>query len=103
MSDFLNLSKPLITHKGEVTQLEFKEPTAGAYVNYGDPFKIPASGLPADITYNDKAVIGFLSEMTGIDQIILRGLPAGDYMTARIKMVDVIIKSVGGGTENPTN
>ena len=94
MTDYTNvfkLSRPLHTHKGDVTSLTLKEPTAGTFVRAkADPYKVRFYDDKADYTFDSAATVAFLSDMTELDPIILESLPGADFMALRWKMVEVI-------------
>jgi hypothetical protein len=97
----VKLSKPLVTHKGEVSEIELKEPTCASFVKHADPFKITWDEAGrASYDFNSKACVGFLTDMTGYDEIILGKIAAKDFMTLRYAMVGVIMGTAGA---NPTS
>lgn len=99
-ANVFKLSRPLHTHKGEVSEIALKEPTAGTFVRAkADPYKVRFYDDKADYTFDSAASLAFMCEMTGLDAIILEGLPAADFMGLRWKMVEVIALGVGG--QNP--
>jgi hypothetical protein len=96
MTTTITLTKSLVSHSGNINTLSFKEPTAREFVNLGEPFKVRV--LPdgtTDIDYNNKVTIGFLSMMTGLDEITLEGLSARDFSSARQTMLSVILGIAG--------
>jgi hypothetical protein len=101
MDTELKLAKPLVTHKGEISVLKFREPTARSFVKRGEPFKIRlnAEGA-AEFDFDSKNTLGFISDMTGIDELILEGLSAQDFWRARQQVAAIMFAGVGG--ENPT-
>ncbi|MGY4570792.1 phage tail assembly protein [Bradyrhizobium sp. USDA 3256] len=102
------LSKPLTTHDGKLTSLTLQEPTAGAFVDFGEPFKVhtrkDANGEPdgVDIEYNNKIMSKWLVEMIAekVDEISLKGLSARDYYQLRGLATDIVL--LGAGDRNPT-
>ncbi len=101
METEFKLSKPLRTHKGEVSTLTLKEPTARSFVTRGEPFKVKINAEGnAEFDFNSKATMGFLSDMTGIDELLLESLSAQDFWRARQEMAAIMFGSVG--RENPT-
>lgn len=96
----VSLSKTLKTHKGDVRSIELKEPTARSFVNRGEPFKVRVADGKVSFDYDNRAMIGFLSDMTGHDEIILETLPARDYVDLRNAATSLIMGIVG--EENPT-
>ena len=96
------LSRPLRTHKGEVTVLMLKEPTAGSFLRYGCPFTVKAGeGGALAYTFDEKATVGFLFDMTGHDSLVLEGLSGADYFKLRYAVPAVMFTAEAGG-RNPT-
>lgn len=104
----LSLSTPLKTHDGELSVLTLREPNAGAFIDYGEPFKVHArkddDGEPngVDIEYNNKVMAKWLLSMIveKLDEIVLKGLSARDYYQLRGKATDIVL--LGVGDSNPT-
>lgn len=95
-TETFTLSRPLKTHDGEVTTLTLKEPTGGAFVDYDDPFTVKPDGETGNATfvYHNKAFIKFLSNMTGIDDLILKGISASDFIRLRGVATNMIAMGV---------
>lgn len=98
----VTLSQPLKTHSGEVTELKLKAPLAGQFLNHGEPFKtrvvVNEKGeKDFEFDYNYKALFAFLSDMTEprVDDLILKGLPVGDFYELRAKATRLIIGLAG--------
>jgi hypothetical protein len=87
------LSEPLKTHDGEVMELKLKEPKARLIVKYDDPFSLRPMKDRDDLEYvwNQKAVMAFASDMSGVDELILSDLPVGDYMRLRQEIANIIL------------
>lgn len=96
MAITIKLSKELNTHKGPVRELELNEPQAGSFVRHGEPFhtKMEKDG-GVDIRYDNKAMLDFLSDMTGVDRVILETLPSSDYYTLRTQAVSLLMGGLG--------
>jgi len=101
MSRTVQLTKPIITHQGELAALELKEPTARCFFEFNEPFKIRMHEGRVDFDYDNKAMLGFLAEMSGVDMILLQSLIAKDYLNARTTATDMILGVAG--SENPTS
>jgi hypothetical protein len=99
-TETFTLSRPLKTHNGEVIELKLREPRAGAFVRYNDPFKVKplrdAAGEPEGFEYefNNKQMLQFLAEMTGIDDLLLQDMSASDFMRLRVAAANLILLSV---------
>lgn len=108
-TETFKLSRPIKTHGGEFDTLTLREPTAGAFVDNGEPFKVVtktnAEGEPSgiDIVYdNNRALLRFIIDMVveKVDELILRGLSAADFMRLRGLATNIIL--VGIGPKDPT-
>ena len=105
------LSKPIVTHNGEVTELTVNEPSARPFIKYGEPFKgrwvpRPTEKDPDaeeyDITYDNNAVfMKFLADMIEpkIDDMLLQNISASDFRVLRTLATRVLL---GMATGNPT-
>lgn len=103
-TETFNLSRPLKTHSGEVTALTLQEPTAGAFVDYGEPFTLKPrkgeDGEPDGVSFvydNNKAFMRFLVDMIaekGIDEIVLKGMSASDFQRLRGLATNIILLGV---------
>lgn len=103
-TESFNLSRPLKTHSGELTALTLQEPTAGAFVDYGEPFTLkPRKGEDGEqdgITFvydNNKAFMRFLVDMIaekGVDEIVLKGMSASDFQRLRGLATNIILLGV---------
>ena len=95
----VKLVKSITTHKGELSEIVLREPTAGAFVKFGQPFKVRVKGDDFELDFEDKATMGFLAECSGIDEILLRDLSARDYMKCRTALAHLVLGIAG---ESPT-
>ncbi|KYK44305.1 hypothetical protein A1D31_36780 [Bradyrhizobium liaoningense] len=104
------LSRPLKTHNGEVLTLTLQEPTAGAFIDYGEPFTLKPrkndDGEPDGATFvydNNKAFVRFLVDMIaekGVDDLILKSISASDFQRLRAIATNIIL--LGVQDERPT-
>jgi hypothetical protein len=100
------LSSPLKTHDGEITEIKLKEPRASSLVKYNDPFKVKpikdADGETEgfEFEFNNKPMMQFLSDMTGIDDILLSNLTASDFMRVRLVAANIVL--MGISDKNPS-
>jgi len=96
----VRLTKPIITHKGELTEITLREPTVKSYLKAGrDPFQIRPSADGTDVTYDIPAMVAFLSDISGLDQIILEGLSARDFNTLRGQATTLAILGAGSSSD----
>jgi hypothetical protein len=103
-TETFTLSRPLKTHSGEIAALTLQEPTAGAFIDYGEPFTLkPRKGEDGEsdgVTFvydNNKAFIRFLVDMIaekGIDEIVLKGISASDFHQLRGLATNIILLGV---------
>jgi hypothetical protein len=97
--DVVTLSKPLKTHDGEVTSLKLKEPEAHSFFDHGEPFKVrvisDGTGDRVDFEFYNAVFKKFLTDMTGIDDILLGKLRAADFMALRTRAAHMIIGVAG--------
>lgn len=100
------LSRSLKTHSGDLTTLTLQEPTARAFIENGDPFKMRtgknSQGEPTlDFDYDNRVMVKVLSEMIveKVDDLILGDLRASDFLALRAKATELILRLTG---PNPT-
>jgi hypothetical protein len=95
-TETFKLSSPLKTHDGEVTELKLKTPRAGLLTKYDDPFKIQPlkDGDGYEYVFNNKSMMQFASEMTGIDDLILEDMSVSDFWKLRSEIARVIVNTV---------
>ena len=102
-TETITLSQPLKTHAGDVASITLKEPTAKQFFDHGEPFKARVitddTGDRIDFEFFNSVFKKFLSDMTGLDEIVLSALRAADFMTLRSRAAQMIIGVVG---TNPT-
>ena len=83
------LSKPLKTHKGEVTSLELRELSARDIVEARQsPIKISHVGDEVVHEYRYDVVMRLASMMTGHDEIVLGAMKGGDFHMLTAAVVD---------------
>ncbi|MDR6304671.1 hypothetical protein GGQ85_002383 [Nitrobacter vulgaris] len=109
-TETFTLSRPLKTHSGELLTLTLQEPTAGAFIDYGEPFTLKPrkgeNGEPDGVTFvydNNKVFMRFLLDMIvekGVDDLILKGLSAKDFQQLRMAATNIIM--IGVQDKNPT-
>lgn len=102
-TETITLSQPIKTHNGDVATITLNEPTARSFFEHGEPFKVrvisDASGDRIDFDFFNGVLKRFLADMTGLDEIVLAGLRASDFMTLRSRAAQMIIGVTG---QNPT-
>ncbi|MDA9498430.1 hypothetical protein [Bradyrhizobium sp. CCBAU 11357] len=109
-TETFTLTRPLKTHNGEVLTLTLQEPTAGAFIDYGEPFTLKPrkgeDGEPEGVTFvydNNKAFMRFLVDMIaekGIDDLVLKSISASDFQRLRGVATNIIL--LGVQDERPT-
>lgn len=103
-TETFTLARPLKTHNGELIALTLQEPTARAFVTYGEPFTLKPikgdDGEPAGVSFvydNNKALMGFLVDMIaekGVDDILLNSLSSSDFHRIRSLASMIILAGV---------
>lgn len=103
-TETFKLSRPIKSHNGELNELTIQEPTARAFVTYGEPFTLKPlkgdDGEPAGVTFvydNNKAFMGFLVDMVvekGVDDLLLNSLSASDFHRLRSLATNIILLGV---------
>lgn len=82
------LSKPLLTHQGEITKLELRDLTARDMVEMRvspTSVAVHTEGVGNSRVTNQKfdvrydIAMGYLTRLSGVDEIILGALPARDF------------------------
>ena len=103
MASTVNLSTPLLTHKGHVDTIDLKAPKVRSFVKHGEPFKLHIKkGVLEDITFNNETMAHFISDMSGIDFILIEEMSATDYSAVRNAAVDLIL-GLAGDSPLPTS
>jgi hypothetical protein len=101
----VTLSRPIKAHGGEINEITLKELTASSFFRHGEAFKVKvtiddATGLSiADFEFNNAVMAKFLSDMSGLDDIVLSSLRAADYMIVRQRAAYMICGAAG---QNPS-
>jgi len=96
----VTLSTPITTHKGLQSEIELKEPTCESFLKHAEPFKLSFDKDDKPVyDFNSKSCAGFISDMSGIDELLLKRISARDFIALRFAMVNVIF--AGAGSENP--
>ncbi len=99
-TETFTLSRPLKTHSGELSSLTLQEPTAGAFIDYGEPFSLKprfnADGEPDGVTFvfdNNKVFARWLADMVAesVDDLILKSLTASDFHLLRLRAANIIM------------
>ena len=102
-TETVTLSQPLKTHGGDVTSITLKEPTAKSFFDHGEPFKARVisddAGDRIDFEFFNSVFKKFLSDMTGLDDLVLSALRAADFLALRSRAAQMIIGMAG---TNPT-
>jgi hypothetical protein len=97
----VKLSEPIQTHKGELRELELRAPKAGTFITHGEPFKTRFSNGNLEFDFDSKACMGFIADMSGHDEIILRSLEAKDFIDARTALVTLTLGLLGDRPTEP--
>jgi hypothetical protein len=102
-TETVTLSRPIKTHAGDVASITLKEPTAKSFFDHGEPFKVRVvsdeAGDRIDFEFFNTVFKKFLADMTELDEIVLSGLRAVDFMTLRTRAAHMMMGIAG---TNPT-
>jgi Phage tail assembly chaperone proteins, E, or 41 or 14 len=99
-TETVTLSRPIKAHGGDVSEIKLKEPTARSFFSHGEPFKVKVltddkGESLVDFDFNNAVFAKFLSDMTGLDDIVLSGMRAVDYVGLRARAAHMIIGVAG--------
>lgn len=98
----VKLRTSLTSHKGVLTEIVFKEPTARLYMKYGDPFRVvsmPDGGAFTD--FFNGPLMSFMSEMSDLDAITLEDISSFDFIACRGAVVALCL-GAGVDPASPT-
>lgn len=95
------LSVPITTHKGVIDEIELKRPAGRSFTKHGVPYKTVREGGEDDTARVEfqilpKAMLAFMSDMSGIEAMLLEDLDAYDFM----QLANTIVGIIGS---RPTN
>jgi hypothetical protein len=93
----VQLSKPLRTHSGVVTQLTLQAPKASLFMNYGYPGRVAERDdgmgvISKEVIIDHRVATKYLISMTGHDEGVLGELSPGDFQ----KLLTVMMQMVSG-------
>jgi hypothetical protein len=99
-TQIVKLSRPLKTHSGDVNEITLKEPTARSFFSHGEPFKVKVTTDDkgeslVDFDFFNGVISKFLTDMTGVDDVVLSSLRAVDYVNLRTRAAHMIIGVAG--------
>ncbi|MDR3421971.1 MAG: phage tail assembly protein [Xanthobacteraceae bacterium] len=98
----VTLSRPLKTHRGDVSEITLKEPTAASFLRAkADPYRLRFYDDKVEYIFDPVACMSFLCDMTGFDSLVLEALPAHDFKELCYVMVRVIRDGLGGEKNPP--
>lgn len=99
-SEIVKLSQEINTHQGPKSEITLNEPLARAFRVHGEAVRvIPLDGDKIRFEHNDKAMLGYLADMSGLDAVLLDSLTASDYLKLRTAATNLIFGIAG---EHPT-
>lgn len=102
MTATVKLSTPITGHSGTFASLTLKVPTARSFIAHGSPFTVKTGAEGNYIEYSDKAMLKFLADSTGVDEITLEDLAAPDYFAARDRLAGLILMATGTAEKDPS-
>ena len=90
----ITLAAPIPSHNGEITELTLKLPRARAWIQYGAPFTTIYEGTGTDakqeLRFNSKAMLSFLSDMSGVSASDLELLDGRDFHSLMYTVVAMV-------------
>lgn len=92
MSHTVPLSRALKTHDGEVTELKLRDIDAGDIADMKvSPFQVirRPEEEHAELHVKYDVMMKYLSRLSGVDDLILRGLSGQDFQKACTKVADL--------------
>jgi hypothetical protein len=103
------LSKPLLTHSGELSELTLTEPTARLFVANGSPFTVinkinPDGSQTISVDYDDAKMVKFLAGMIEpkVDDLIINNVRGVDYIKLRERVVGQLLELAGTNPSQPS-
>lgn len=98
-TETFTLSRPLKTHSGDITEITLKEPLAKSYFDHGEPYRARVisddAGDRIEIDFFNNVFKKFLSDVTGLDDIVLSGMRAADYTRLRLRVTNMLAETAG--------
>jgi hypothetical protein len=98
----VKLTRPVLTHDGELNELTLKAPTARSFINHGEPFKVrfvteSDDAQRMEIDFDNKIMAKFLADMTveKMDDLVIGSLAATDFMLLRMSAANIILGVAG--------
>ncbi len=98
-SKSFKLSRPITTHRGELSELILKPASARSFINHGSPYSVSRDEV---VTPDWKATFGFVSDMTGVDSLILGDLAAEDVLPLFNTLLGMLIVRPQTGSKPST-
>lgn len=101
------LSRPLVTHRGDVHEITLRAPTFGDFIDLGEVtrmFAVPSERNPeemgqVELKVDRAAVMRWAVRLSGHDQVILSTLSANDaqrLMAPIVQLVAAFTKAAAG-------
>jgi len=91
------LTEPIMTHKGELSEITLKAPRAGLFMRHGEPFVTDVDFEAGKVkhVYDNKIMSKFLADMSGFDEIVLGNLSTPDFYVVRSEATQLILGLAG--------
>lgn len=90
----VKLSDSILTHKGPIDTLTLKAPKARSFRKHGSPFTTIREGTAdnpkLEFRFNDRAMWGFISDMSGIDEGLLEEISGQDVQAIYWAVVGIL-------------
>lgn len=91
----VKLKSEIDSHDGKVSEINFKEPKAKSVRKIGMPFTMSGNGDSQTINLDFEKLSLYFEECTGIDDILLEQIGAGDYMRMGTDFVAKLSETMG--------
>lgn len=94
----IQLKRSFVTHTGEVSTIDIREPTAGDYMALGTfPFNVKGEGADRTVVMDFKLAGKWLARLSGIDEILLSKMSGKDFQHAIGQLSSVFADEVTEG------
>lgn len=80
MSTVFKLSKPVMAHGQEITELTLREPTVTDTMDLGMPYVVDISGDEAAIAFKPTVLAKYVTRLATVPMSTIKALPISDWM-----------------------
>lgn len=105
----IELSRPLKTHKAEISEIRLKKPTGGDFIEFGEIEVVRGLDLDEvtrvpqawETTLNRAALENYMVRLSGIERTILRTLQAADFGRVAAAVRKLVMEFQQAGNSQP--